>query len=87
LLTPQSFVIDAISNLDGSTHEREEAEKGQRIEILRCDNGAPMLVCYRDNGNKIMRTSTVQRIIYTDFYEVIKVYTRNTAYTFVKEAI
>lgn len=84
--TPQSYVIESIRNLDGTAHEREARRKGQRVEILRCDVGAPMLVCYRDDGNKILRTSTVRTVLYTDFYEAVAVYTQNTVYMFGKVA-
>ncbi|OMC96235.1 hypothetical protein BJP49_11075 [Paenibacillus odorifer] len=82
--TPQSYVIESISNLDGTTHEREARRKGQRVEILRCEVGAPMLVCYRDDGNKILRTSFVRSIADSD--GVVSVVTSNTVYTFGKEA-
>lgn len=84
--TPQSYVIESIRNLDGSTHEREDRRKGQRVEILRCEVGAPMLVCYRDDGNKILRTSAVDSVIYTEGAGEVVVYTQNTEYSFVKEA-
>ncbi|MEK5178487.1 hypothetical protein [Paenibacillus odorifer] len=84
--TPLSYVIESIRNLDGSAHERGARRKGQRVEILRCDIGAPMLVCYRDDGNKILRTSAVKSVLYADGVEEVVVYTQNTEYTFVKEA-
>lgn len=85
--TPQSYVIESIRNLDRNPHEREEAHtrrKGQRVEILLCEVGAPMLVCYRDDGNKILRTSFVRSIADSD--GVVSVVTSNTVYTFGKEA-
>ncbi|MEK3988036.1 hypothetical protein MHB77_32430 [Paenibacillus sp. FSL K6-3166] len=82
--TPQSYVIESIHNLDGTTHERGARRKGQRVEILRCEVGAPMLVCYRDDGNKILRTSFVRSIADSD--GVVSVVTSNTVYTFGKEA-
>ncbi|OMD16242.1 hypothetical protein [Paenibacillus odorifer] len=88
--TPQSYVIESIRNLDGkseaTTHERESRRNGQRVEILRCEVGAPMLVCYRDDGNKILRTSAVANVLYTDGAREVVVYTQNSEYTFVKEA-
>ncbi|WP_339811195.1 hypothetical protein MKY63_00855 [Paenibacillus sp. FSL R7-0189] len=84
--TPQSYVIESIRNLDGSAHERGTRRKGQRVEILRCGVGAPMLVCYRDDGNKILRTSAVENVLYTDGAGEVVVYTKNSEYTFVKEA-
>lgn len=85
--TPQSYVIESIRNLDGTAHEREDSEKGQRVEILRCEKGAPMLVCYRDDGNKILRTSPIVSIGGTRKYPGgLVVTTKNTVYTFGKGA-
>ncbi|MNC33297.1 hypothetical protein D3C75_816850 [compost metagenome] len=84
--TPQSYVIDSIRNLDGTAHEREARRKGQRVEILNCEVGAPMLVCYRDDGNKLLRTSAVANVLYSDSADEVVVYTQNTEYSFVKEA-
>lgn len=85
--TPQSYVIESVRNLDGKPHEREVRRKGQRVEILRCDIGAPMLVCYRDDGNKILRTSAVANVGGTRKYPGgLVVTTNNTVYTFGKAA-
>lgn len=84
--TPQSYVIESIRNLDGTAHERESRRKWQRVEILRCDIGEPLLVCYRDDGNKILRTSAVTNVLHTDDDNAVTIYTQNTEYSFVKEA-
>ncbi|MEC0167897.1 hypothetical protein [Paenibacillus graminis] len=87
----QLYVIESIRNLDGKggsvPHECEARRKGQRVELLRCENGAPLLVCYRDDHNKILRTSAVQSVLHTDGDENIAVYTQNTVYTFGKVAV
>ncbi|MEK5395982.1 hypothetical protein [Paenibacillus sp. FSL K6-2859] len=53
---------------------------------MRCEVGAPLIVCYRDDGNKILRTSAVQNVLYADGAEKVVVFTHNTEYSFVKEA-
>lgn len=84
--TPQSYIIESIRNLDGTAHEREARRKGQRVEILRCEVGEPLLVCYRDDGNKILRTTAVTNVLHTDGDAEVVVYTQNSEYTFVKGA-
>lgn len=78
------YVIESIRNLDGSPHEREARRKGQRVELLRCEPGAPLLACYRDDYNKILRTSTAKHVLATDGAEEVVVYTQNSVYTFRK---
>lgn len=84
--TPQSYVIESIRNLDGTAHEREARRKGQRVEILRCTIGEPLIVCYRDDGNKLLRTTAVSNVLYADGADEVVVYTQNTEYSFWKEA-
>jgi hypothetical protein len=78
----QLYVIESIRNRDGSPHEREARRKGQRVELLQYGPGAPMLVCYRDDHNKILRTSAIENTFYTDGEQDIVVHTQNTVYTF-----
>lgn len=78
------YIIESIRNRDGTPHEREARRKGQRVEILSCEVGAPMLVCYRDDINRIMRSSPVIHVHQTEGNETILVHTENSVYTFEK---
>ena len=79
------YTIESIRNLDGTPHEREARRKGQRVELLRYERGLPLLICYRDDYNKILRTSAVQDVLTSDEAETVAVYTKHTVYTFRKE--
>ncbi|WP_337102366.1 hypothetical protein [Paenibacillus sp. YIM B09110] len=80
-----TYVIESVRNHDGSVHERELRRKGQRIIIVKLGLFSPLLAVYVDDGDAVLQTSNV--IAYdgkgTDC-DTVK--TRNTIYTFRKEA-
>ncbi|WP_342439301.1 hypothetical protein NSS79_10510 [Paenibacillus sp. FSL L8-0436] len=80
----QLYVIESVSNLDGTTHERESRRKGQRVEILNCTVGQALLLVYRDDYNKLMRSTPVTNVSYGAVD--IVVWTQNSEYTFGKVA-
>ncbi|MGF7045729.1 hypothetical protein J2T13_000189 [Paenibacillus sp. DS2015] len=82
------YVIESIRNRDdGSPHEREARRKGQRVELLSYDVGSPMLVCYRDDHNSILRTSEVVSVLGSDCGSFRRITTKNTVYTFREEVV
>ncbi|WP_342480445.1 hypothetical protein NST07_25870 [Paenibacillus sp. FSL L8-0340] len=78
----QLYVIESIRNLDGTAHEREAQRKGQRVEILNCTVGQALLLVYRDDYNKLLRTSPVTNVL-AGASELV-VWTQNSEYTFRK---
>jgi hypothetical protein len=84
------YVINSIRDREkGAPREREARRKGHRVEIAQLNEGAPMTLIYVDDGGKTLTTSTVVTHgvdpdgSYGDYLVVI---TRNSVYTFLKEA-
>lgn len=83
-----TYVIESIRNReDGTPLEREGQRNGPRVELLSHVLGAPMLICYRDDRNRIARTSEVLSVLDSEDGMRRTVITRNTKYTFTKEAL
>lgn len=80
------YVIESIRYRDGTPHEREGRRKGHRVQITHLKRGEVMAAAYVDDGGSILRTTRVQEIVRTDGDEVLVVRTRNSVYTFRKEA-
>jgi hypothetical protein len=79
-----TYVIESVCNQDGTPHERDGRRKGHRVEIIRCTIGAPLTYRYLDEENARVRTSAVDNVLIGE--GLLVVWTRNTVYTFTKEA-
>lgn len=79
-----TYVIESVSNADGTPHERNARRKGHRVEITRCTIGSPLLYRYLDEEGARVRTSKVTNVLIGE--GLLVVWTRNSLYTFSKEA-
>ena len=82
------YVIDSIREKSGKPHEREGRRKGHRVEITDVSLGIPLVARYIDEDTAYLQTSKVEA--YNAEWETsnhLTVQTRNSVYTFRKEAI
>lgn len=81
---PQLYVIESVRNHDGTAHEHEARRWPLRREILNRIAGQALLLAYRDDYNKLLRTSPVTNVLAGNGQLVVR--TENSEYTFRKVA-
>jgi hypothetical protein len=73
-----TYTIERIRKKNGEVHERELRRKGQRVGVGMLTLGAPLILVYVDDENKVLTTSPVEA--YSETGDVLIVQTRNTVY-------
>jgi hypothetical protein len=84
-----NYVIERIRKKSGGSHEREARRKGHRVQIGLLQIGAPMLLVYVDDDDKVLRTSPVEAYSCEpdgSIGDYLSVQTQNTVYCFRREA-
>lgn len=82
------YVIERIRHKDGKVHERELRRKGHRVLITHVAIGEPLVIVYVDDGDKVLRTSSVEAYNADwNSTERLVVQTKNSVYVFSKTKV